>query len=509
MKQRKRVLVTLAIVVILAVTSISAALAQDSVAEIPGSGWWTGTQIQNVGSAIAALTVTSYNIDPNQAPVSTDPINLAQNASTTLLPDDLKIQGQFQGSATVSSDQPLRAIVNTTNLQAGNYGIAGGLAAAQYQGVNNPATELNFPLAKNGHFGKTTTFYVQNAGSNATTFQANFIFGGGNCSITTPTIQPNRMAVISPGAQGSCPTGNNTGLGSMKVSSSEPMAGVVLEHGSETPAIQLQATRGFAQSDADTTAYAPIIKTEYFNRFTGLQIQNTTGSPINVTVDYTGVSSQPGSATNCAGQSYQSTQNNLAPNESVTFVHLSSDATNPMPAGCLASATVSATGNVVAIVNEAFVPSFISGGGNGGRQESTTYSAFAGAAGTTRISAPLYKENSFDKGTGLQVQNVGNAQATNVVLTFIQSNPPGNSYVTKPQTIPAGGAKTFVDVRNQGNLWQGTAMPSNLSDQAGVFGVVVEADQPVVAIANESTYPFGNSPKLQDKNNYEGFNLTP
>jgi len=509
MKHKFQVVVALAIVAVMAFTSMAPAFAQDSVDDMPGGGWWTGTQVQNVGTTGATLTVTSYDMDASVSPVSTSPISLAKDASTTLLPADLNTADDFQGSATISSDQPLRAIVNTTNLLSSpNYGVSGGLAAAQYQGVNNPDTEVNFPLAKNSFYGKSTTFYVQNAGTNATTFQADFIFIGGNCSITTPTVQPNRMTVISAAANSSCPSGNN-GLGSLKVTSSEPMAGVVMEHGSEVPAVQLQSTRGFAPSDADTAVYAPIIKSEYGNRFTGLQIQNATTGPVDVTVTYKGIYSQNGAATNCAGTSYTSSKSGLASNESVTFVHLTSDSTNPLPAGCLASATVSATGNVVAIVNESFVKSFLDNGGNGGRQEATTYAAFAGNSGTAKISAPLFKENSYKKGTGLQVQNVGSANASSVVATFIQSGS-GTSYVTNPISIAAGAAYTFLDVRNQAaSFWNGTAMPSSVSDSSGVFAVVVTADQPVVAIANETTYPIGRSEKQQDKNNYEGFNLTP
>ena len=59
-------------------------------------------------------------------------------------------------------------------------------------------------------------------------------------------------------------------------------------HVSETPATQLQATRGFSPDDRATTIYAPIIKNEFFNRFTGLQIQNTTANPIDLTVTFKG-----------------------------------------------------------------------------------------------------------------------------------------------------------------------------------------------------------------------------
>ncbi len=56
-------------------------------------------------------------------------------------------------------------------------------------------------------------------------------------------------------------------------------------------------------------------------------------------------------------------------------------------------------------------------------------------------------------------------------------------------------------------------MPSTVKDATGVFAVVVTGDQNVVAVANETSYPFnlglpGQPPMTLDSNNYEGFNLT-
>jgi hypothetical protein len=319
--------------------------------------------------------------------------------------------------------------------------------------------------------------------------------GGGTFTFTTPSIAPGRMVILNPAAAG-VPSGNNVSLGSLTVTSTQPLAGVVSEHGSEQPGTLLQATRGFTAQDGNVKAYAPIIKSNYFNRFTGLQVQNISAGAINITVTYNG------GGGDCAGQTFTSTQNAVAAGASHTFVHLAGSAGNPLPANCLASATIDATGNVVAIVNESFTPTFISGGGNGGRQESTTYSAFAASAATNTVNAPLYKENSFSKGTGLQVQNVGNAAAS-VTATFVGS---GGTYVTQAQSIPVGGAFTFVELAKKPQLFNGTAIPADISGSAGVFGVTITSNQPIVAIANESTYPFNASPLQQDKNNYEAFN---
>lgn len=503
LRTRKLIYVTMLLSLLVSLVGSSIATAQSPDAaqspdDLPGGGYYTGVQLQNVGTAVANFTITSYSSTTADqfSKVSTIPLN----ASITLLPGDMNITGNgFQGSATVASDQALNSIVNVTNraitANGVSYGVTGGLSAGQYQGVNKPATTLSFPLVKRGHFGKTTTFYIQNAGSVAATAEATFTVAGGVFHITTPSIQPNRMFVLNPSAA-SVPSGNNVSLGSLTVTSAQPLAGAVSEHGDENPGVALQATRGFSPADYDVTVFAPIIKSEFFNRFTGLQVQNVSTGPVNMTVTYLG---SPNSS--CANVTFTSTATNVAAGASHTFVHLKSDPTNPMPIGCLASATVVATGNVVAIVNEAFTKAYLDSGGNKGRNELTAYSSIPAKAATAKLSAPLYKENSFNKGTGLQVQNVGGAAASNVVATFVSA---AGTFVTKPQSIPKGGALTLTELFKKPQLFN-TPIPATISGANGVFGVVVTSDQPIVAIANESTYPFNNSPVNQDKNNYEAF----
>jgi hypothetical protein len=168
---------------------------------------------------------------------------------------------------------------------------------------------------------------------------------------------------------------------------------------------------------------------------------------------------------------------------------------------CAASGTIEGTGNIVAVVSESYVSGQIP---TGEHQASTTYSAFPDGAATTTISVPMFKENRFSKYTGMVIQNVGSAQATNVVITFIGSagGASGNTYTTVAQTIDAGASIEISRISEKGSeLWgSGTVAPTN-----STFGVKITADQNVVAIANEAVFP--GATLLQDKNNYEGFNL--
>lgn len=488
--------------------------------DLPGSGWWSGEQIQNVGSDVAQIDITAYGATAADVfSVPSDTINKGE--SKTYIPTNFpNMPAGFQGSAVVSSNQDIRAIVNVTNRFVTVNGTALGdpntpsYASGEYQGTNQPDTHINFPLTKNDHYGKTTTFYIQNAGSSAATATAVFVFPSGTYTFTTPSIDPSHMAVVSPNlaknSSGQAPPSGNGVVGSLTVSSAQPLAGTVLEH--ETSAqdpVVLQATRAFSAADYDKTLFAPINKNSYYGRFTGLQVQNVSSGPVSIDVKYVAkAEAATGSNPNgCPGGTFQDHASGVAAGASHTFP------SSVLPAGCFAAATITASDNVVAIVNEEFTSNFLTA--NPGRApEDTAYQAAALKNATTVISLPLYKEDAYSNGTGISVQNVGSTQATNVVLTF---KSPAGTFTSKPQTIAPGAALIVLDERNNPGFWAGTAMtaaglgcqPTTTGcGQNGTMGVIVTSDQPVVAIANEATYPFTNPLIHGDEGNYEGFNLT-
>jgi hypothetical protein len=470
---KREILAASALVLVMALVLTSTALA-----ELPGSGWWSGEQVQNVGGTDATVQITAYGSSGNY---SGDERTVASGASTTYLPADFTdMPTGFQGSAVVSSDQPIKAIVNVTNRKIGDYGETGGLAAAQYQGVDGTQadTTVSFPLVKNDYINKTTTFYIQNAGSSAANILATYQVAAGTYT-KTYSIDPNQMVVVNP-ADAGVPDGE---LGALTVTSDQPVAGAVMEHPSAGgTAEQLQSTRGFVPADYDTTIYAPIVKRGFVNRHTGIQVQNVSDAAVDVYVTYYG-------STGCSGEFSNSTTG-LAAGASHTFF----DDEN-MPEGCLASAVITATGQIAGVVNETFYPSVPSGQA----QAQVTYSCISDGSATTKVAVPLYKNKFQNKTTGLQVQNVGDAAAT-VDLVFTDDS--GTSYTLSGETIEPGAAKTYLELDNYTGSWDAQPGSGNL-----LMGAMVTSDQPVVAIANESVYPYDGSVVVQDKNNYEGFNL--
>jgi hypothetical protein len=493
MKKLLRLLFVVSILSVLVVTVVQA-----ETSSVPGGGWWSGEIVQNVGTGDATVVVTAYGSGNQYATLD---YLLAPNEAKIFAPADFSgmVDG-FQGAAVVQADQPIKAIVNVTNRAAGVYGVTGGEAAAQYQGVDGSAVAdtLYFPLVKNDRFGSTTSFYIQNAGTSPATALATFKMDDGtDYTYPTPVIQPNEMVIITPSDAG-VPTSNTNrqNIGGLTVSSTTDLAGVVMEYlTGESPATLLQATRGFTQQDFDMTLYAPTVKQDRISHFTGIQVQNVSGGVIDVDITF------KGSRGDCAGQTYYASYDNLADGASHTFNQVSTKVNDgAMIDNCSASATIVATGNIVATVNEVTTPAAVN---LGAKYVATTYSAFPDVATTMKISVPLFKENRADNYTGLNVQNISQNSAS-VTVQFIGSKgaAAGNTYTHVAVPIAAGASKGFQRIsETAASQWSGSVVPPTNSN----YSVIVTANRAIVAISNEAAFP--GSGLIIDENNYEGFNL--
>jgi hypothetical protein len=507
-KKPNRILVSSLFITILCVATLALT------ATLPGGGWWFGAQIQNVSSTTASVTYTIYDFASDTYSLSD---NLAPGASRNYGLIDFSLADNFQGSSKANSAQDIRAIVNLTNRGITVNGMIFGdydspsPAAGQYQGMEAGATTLRFPLVKIDHFHKSTTIIVQNAGTGSATATASFTFGTTTYNYTTPTIGPGKMAIIEPiyarNGNSHPPTSS---VGSLKVTSSQPLAGIALEHFTgELHASVLQATRGFTDSDANAHLYAPINKNNSYNRFTGLQVQNADTRSVDITVGY---------YPTCQSGKIVDQYNGLLPEASKTF------ASDVLPNNCFASAVITATGKIVGIVNESFTDGYLNTHPDHA-QEATSYAALPQSPfiGRHILSVPLFKEDSYSKATGVSVQNIGSSTAW-VVATFKNNN---QTFVTNAMNIDSGKAIVLQDMRlldsNPPSWWHGwdtsggnLAMnPTTLGCNAngcganGVFSLILNStnNRPIVAVANETTYPIQTPRINQDKSNYEAFSL--
>ncbi|HSM57116.1 MAG TPA: hypothetical protein VK879_13265 [Candidatus Sulfomarinibacteraceae bacterium] len=473
------------ILVLILALAIGTALVSAQGGDLPGSGWESGQQIQNTSDTDQAnITFVLYDQDGNATDCTDNSKNPVQpGASVNYLTEECPVAEGFQGSAVVSADSPIAAIVNVNNRTVG-------AAAGQYRGTDGSdvSTTIAFPLVKNDYFGRTTTFYVQNASSQPNDISATFNTTSGTNTHDFTNVPANAMVIFMPSDAG-VPAGD---VGSLVVEGTQPVAGTSLEHeASAAVAANLQASKAFTPSEYDSTAYCPLIRNNHTarNLTTGIQAQNVSGSPQTITVAYSySVGGGP-------VQTSTATSPQLADGESHTFFYQGPNAT--LPEGALGSATVTGDegGNIAVVVNDrgfALDPSPV-----------TTYACFPDSGTSDEVVVPLYKEYFFGNTTGIQVQNVGASDVT-VELTY---TPVGGSPVTisHSQPIAPGASKTFFGVSQGTSPADITGTNPALVNTYG--GIVITANGPVVAMANEGSFGgFGTTASGQDNKNYEGFN---
>ncbi|MFZ0547321.1 MAG: hypothetical protein WAM60_17885 [Candidatus Promineifilaceae bacterium] len=447
--------------------------------DLPGTGWNSGQQIQNVGSSAGTVNLMAYDQDGNSYDCGNQALNPGE--SYTYLPDNdcAMMPAGFQGSAVASADQPIAAVVNVNNAGVGK-------AAEQYTGTDGSAvsTTIVFPLVKSNHAGRTTTFYVQNASTSTNNIHAEFVVGGNTYTNDFNNVPANAMVIVNP-ADAGVPQGTGN-VGALTVTGTQPIAGSSLEHETTASvAANLQASRGFVPSDFGGDLYCPLARYQFggLNTSTGLQVMNVSGGTEDIQITYKVSYPSP----HTVGPF---TVSNVPNGSSANF--LASDHLNPGELGAISVHAVGG-GDLAAITNDR------ADGPNPKRF--TTYSCFAASNATTTVSLPLVKEDFFSNTTGVQIQNVGNGPAT---FTLTYKTGAGNTVViSHSDPVAVGGSKTFYRVASGGtaNIQVNSGTLSNLT--GAVSGVTITSNQPIVAIANESNYTGANA---QDTKNYEGFN---
>jgi hypothetical protein len=502
-----------------------------ALADLPGGGWWTAEQIQNVDPGEGQTTVefTAYDKD-STATYDCGSITLDYGEGHVWVPTNAwgitpnceSLPAGFLGSAVVSADKQIVAIVQEQNQQVPPLGTPGGKAVAAYRGIDasQTATTLLFPTYKNNHYGETTTFYIQNAGSASTSITAEFKGQAampGTYTHTYSDVAPNRIVVIVPGDAG-VPSGNGR-YGSLVVTNDDGqvLAGVVNEHAitASGAATYLKATRAFVPSEADTTFYAPAIKKLFplgggaLEKWSGLVIQNAeeTGT-VDMVVTYT-VAEQSNSGTPGATYVDNTTCTGIPAGQScfvLTLYPVAGSGTASLLNNMLVSAKIEATGNVVALVNEETNVAY------GGTKQYATYSAIPDSAKSTKVSIPAYKEHWYGRYHGVVVMNVGTAAANYTVTVNNVDVTPPNPVPSAPLVVSTSGVAT-----NQANTFLLLSVNPAMSNATVVSGtytqfnktnnsMVVESTQPVVVLANEEdTWMSAYGPPGLDASNYEGF----
>ena len=155
--------------VVLSLTIVPAILLTGAVtAALPGTGWWTFYQVQNVGSGDGTLTMQAYD-SASSTIYDSDSFTFSPGEALAFHPGlpasyptgdrigfTTDLPAGFEGSVVLSSSVPVVAIAQLGNNTSGTVG-ADGKASSFYQGVGADLTDtqLNFPTVKHNFYGQT------------------------------------------------------------------------------------------------------------------------------------------------------------------------------------------------------------------------------------------------------------------------------------------------------------------------------------------------------------------
>lgn len=498
---------------LLSMTAIAGAQGQ-----LPGSGWFTTTTIQNVDTGNAQVTLQVYSGQGQPAQSASATLNIPPGENRVFIPGSGQtpgsgpvfdvnpaLSGPFSGSAVVLADRQVVAIGQLgNNIPPGfpNLGVSGGFANAFYRGALTTASTISYPVVKNNWAGKTTVFAIQAVGGNVN-YTATITSNSGATHTKTGTIEANRSLIIGPSdfnppmPSTSCGSDVNASpcFGSIEVTATGgTLAGTAIEYRvGQSPAREVQTAAMFTVNDASQTIFCPTIKASYTpaqNRTTGMTVANVTNSPVTVNVTFT-VSIGPAGVN--PGATYTATAT-IPAKRSVNFSKFDNNL-GGMPDGTLASARVtsSAANSIIAVVNES------NPGGN--PIKSTTYTCFSEQSATQKVAAPLVKKNLGGSTSGPTVQNVNPAGGASfqVSATYVcggTTYTPSNTPSLLSPTLQPGQAHTFFN-------------PAGIPDNA-LCAVTLDAGtgNKIIAVVQETSDFAGSSPaNLLDTKNYEGFNL--
>jgi hypothetical protein len=323
-------------------------------------GFDTWFNVQNAGTADANITV-------NYVPGSN---GTAQSDTAVIKPGAAKTfdqktgsttkncaqladgSGKFVGSASITSNQPIVAAVEQLN--TGSFKVLMGYGGFT---ASSPSVALPLVMANNGGF--YTGIQVQNAGGSSTT--VTIAYSANTAGANNPVNEVFTLAagasktILQNGtAPGNGSVNNWSTLGKYVGSATVTNSGgqllvAIVNQVRATPALG-SAYEGFDPAVATNQASAPLIMANNSTYYTGIQVQNVDTGSVNVTITY---------GPNAAGAFAPAAEVfTLTPGSSKTILQSGSfpgngSAVNSWGANkYVGSATITANGKVVAIVNQ-------------------------------------------------------------------------------------------------------------------------------------------------------------
>ncbi len=447
----------------------------------PGTGS-TYTELANKTGNAATVQLTYYDTSGgiHQGPQR----NIPGNGSTAIDPDSVQLPQNFQGSAVVSSNQPLASVVTTK----WTGGPGDGFQMGTYSGVSAGSTEICFPSMWKVNDILISSFAIQNTGTAPVTVQLNYRsrqgVDNGTYTDTIPAGAQHTYDLRNPGT--GVPDLTSPWDGSVKavVQGSGSIAGVsVANWGSSNPDRVRSATYNAvdcAGLSGNTVLEVPaqyrVVINNQWVVWSALNIQNLENSPAHVTVQYTPRSnSNPSKTIN-----YTIPANTTVGMNTRNGGTLPPDTFNDLGEGWDGTAEITSDKAVVATVITAW------GRAGGVYYEAGIYTAADKNRGATKYFVPDYKRvkdgDTWKEWSAAVVQNLGNSDA-HVSLKFYDRNGTlklqfNNEVIGSLSAIGYnsrfGGTKPPADFDPLGTSFEGH--------------VVIESDQPLSVVLNSANW---------------------
>jgi len=444
---RTRRILAMLVVAVVALQGLAGA----TVAQGPAGTWATGIQIQNQSdSAPANITIEFYwavgTPNEGQLALTFNDTVAAGQSKTYYVPSHIPgLPDNFVGSAVVESDQPVAAILNTTNTEEN---VPKRLGAAT--GVLTPSTTVYAPYLRKAYYNRNSYIAVQNTTGETAQVTVDYKDAAGNPlpdAKETATIPAYSTKIFYQDQNANLPSGF---FGSATITGSKELAVVINNANSGATAAEagFESYNGFSPGDASTKLYLPKLTINYYNFQSGFQIQNAGTSAATMTIVY-----------NFKGQTYSQTSPTIQPGAAWS-VALNNPPKSGLPADLAGpgSAVVTSSEKMVGVVIEV----------NTETGFSVISNAVPDGSGTTTVLFPKFDRTYYGYNGGIQVQNIGTA-ATQVTATF--SYPGRADVTTSPVTVQPGGS----------TYWYAPNVPG-LTEAFGGSVVVTSTGQPIVGV---------------------------
>lgn len=253
-----------------------------SVLAFPDGVWVSGVTVANLSSDTATVMIDFYDQNGDLELHFNGGTIAGNGAKTWYLPDVWNSGTSFIGSAVVSADRAIAAIVNT-QLPSGSNPTRVGTST----GVGSPSQTVYATQLMKGYHGWNSYCAVQNTGSSAANVTATFYNANGSQAASyQQNIPAYASYLFDQSADSRLPAGFNGSAKFVSPSASHPLAVVCnfYNTGANAGSSQFHSYNGMGQGGS--TLYVPRIVKDYYNYQSGLKVQNIGSEALNVNVSY-------------------------------------------------------------------------------------------------------------------------------------------------------------------------------------------------------------------------------